>query len=184
MLAALGIFKLVFSPLLGMFGAWMTVKADERKEIRAAEDRIADRAHDLAVINAEGDLALKKVTLDASSRQAVSENTAFADSYTFANDNLIPEGAKLTNEQMNRVVWIEVINKAVRPFGVMWYQLLLAVIFGWAAVKLIGSTGKAFSDAEMAAMFRDVAYSIIGMAETSFFWYFGIRRMSKRAQPT
>jgi hypothetical protein len=45
---------------------------------------------------------------------------------------------------------------------------------------LISSGGQIFTAEEAGKIFREVAYSIVGMAETTLFWWYGIRRMSKK----
>lgn len=172
--------KLILGPILGVFGAWLTHRQEEAAEVRKAKERAEERAHDLAVMGMEADIATKRAVIASDTAQAVADTQAFSASYQFANDSLLPEGFKPRGWQAGWLVFIEGLNKLIRPAGVIWYQIVLAVVFGWSGYIFITTVESGIANAQMATLFREVCYSIIGMAETSFFWFFGVRRMSKK----
>jgi hypothetical protein len=172
--------QLILGPILGLVGSGVEKFFELKTERLKAEERQKDRDHDLAVMDKEADLALKQVTVEGRIRQDEAAAKSFSDSYQFANDKLISDDAKMSRGQLNWIVAVEVISKAIRPLSTIWYQLLVAVVFGWSAWMLVRTGAQAFTAKEATAIFREVIFSIIGMAETTLFWWYGIRRMSKK----
>lgn len=172
--------QLILGPILGIAGSVIEKVAEYKEAKLKAEERAKDRAHDLLVMDKEAELAIKKSTIEGQIRQDAAEQKTFSDSYKFNNDKLLPEDANLTPKQLNWIVAIEVLSKAIRPLTTVWYQLLIAVIFGWSAWQLVDAGSEAFSEKEIAGIFKEIIYSIIAMGETTLLWYYGIRRMSKK----
>lgn len=172
--------QLIAGPILGLVGSAVEKYHEVKLEQLKIQERALDRAHELAVMSKESELALQQTTVQGEIAQDIEAARAFTASYNFANDTLIPEGAKLGRKQLNWVVAVEILSKAIRPLATIWYQLLIAAVFGWAAYKLASVGGEVFAGEEIAGIFREVVYSVIGMGETTLFWWFGIRRMSKK----
>lgn len=172
--------QLIAAPILGIIGGAIEKYHEYKQEQLKAKERALDRQHELAVMDKEATLALKKLTVEGEIKQQAAEQQVFADSYKFNNDKLIPADAKLSKTQLNWVVAVEVISKAVRPLSTIWYQVLIAVIFGWSAWKLVDASTTVFSMKEIAEIYRQIVFSILGMGETTLLWWYGIRRMSKK----
>jgi hypothetical protein len=172
--------QLILGPILGLVGSGIEKYTEHRKEVLKAEEREKDRKHELAVMSMEADLALKRTTVEGAIRKAEGEQKTFDASYHFANDKLLPEGQTLTEKQTNWIVAVEVISKAIRPLSTIWYQVLVAAIFSWSAYTLVNASAEILSQQEVAGIYKEVVFSIIGMAETTLLWWYGIRRMSKK----
>ncbi len=174
--------QLILGPILGLVGSGVEKFYELKTEKLKSEERARDRAHELSVMRLEGEQAINKVTVEGQIRQDEAAAKNFSDSYSFANDKLIPDDADLTRRQLNWLVAVEVISKMIRPLSTLWYQVLVAIVFGWSAWRLVGVGAGAdvFTAKEAAGIFREVVFSIIGMAETTLFWWYGIRRMSKK----
>ncbi len=170
--------QLILGPVLGVFGSaiekWFALKEVQEK----AKEKALDRAHELAVMEKESDLALKRITVEAEVKQSQAEQESFKTSYSFDSDRLTPDGAKLSRGML----WFTVIGdffcKMIRPVSTVWYQLAVAAIFSWSALELRRRGVEALTTEEFGAVFSHIIYSVIGMAETTLFWWYGIRRMS------
>lgn len=174
--------QLIAGPLFGLIGSGIEKFAEYKQDKLKAEERERDRAHELAVMEKEATLALQKITVEGQIRQSEAEQRSFDASYQFNNENLIPEGTKLTGWKLGLVVLVEVFSKLIRPASTCWYQFLVAAVFSWSAWKLVNAGSEVFSQKEIAEIFRHIVFSIIGLAETTLMWWYGIRRMSKRKE--
>jgi len=174
------IWQLIAGPLFGILGGALEKFTEYKTKQLEMEERALDRAHDLAVLDKEAEIALKQVTIQGEIEVNRMDAQAFSDSYKMHSDSLIPEGAKLTSKQISRVLWVELFSRIIRPLATTLYQVFLACIFGWAAWNLAQTGSTMFDSSEFRVMFKEMIYSIIGMAETTLFWYFGVRRMSKK----
>jgi hypothetical protein len=174
------VWQLIAGPLFGLIGSGMEKFAEHKQDKLKAEERQKERVHDLAVMEKEASLAIQKTTVEGRIRQGEAEQKTFDESYRFNNDKLLPGDAELTPKQLNWIVAVEVVSKAIRPLSTVWYQVLVAVIFSWSAWKLTNASVEIFSLNEVATLYREVVFSIVGMAETTLLWWYGIRRMSKK----
>jgi hypothetical protein len=172
--------QLILGPVLGIVGGALEKFTEfKTKQLEMAE-RALERAHDLAIITKEADILYKQVTLQGEIEVNRIDAESFKDSYKMHSDSLITEGTKLTEKQVSRILLVELFSRIIRPLSTVLYQVFLAVIFGWAAWNLAQQGSSVFAGSEFKGMFKEMVYSIIGMAETTLFWYFGVRRMSKK----
>lgn len=172
--------QLIMGPILGIVGSGIEKFAEHKQAQLKAEERAKDRAHELLFMDKEAELALKKSTVEGQIRQDAAEQQTFSDSYKFNNSKLLPDDANLTPKQLGWIVAVEVFSKSIRPLSTVWYQLLIAVVFGWSAWQLVDAGTAAFSQKEIASIFKEIVFSIIAMGETTLLWWYGIRRMSKK----
>lgn len=172
--------QLIAGPLFGLIGSGVEKFAEYKEDKLKAEEREKDRAHELAVMEKEATLAIQKTTVEGQIRQSEAEQKTFDRSYRFNNENLLPDNAEITGWKLGLVVLVEVFQKSIRPASTCWYQFLVAVVFSWSAWKLVNAGAEVISQKEIAEIFRHIVFSIIGMAETTLLWWYGIRRMSKK----
>lgn len=172
--------QLIIGAVTGFLGPIVTQWFHLKEERLKAEERAKDRIHELAVIDKEGEWATKRLTIEGEIRAEEAAQQSFAASYQFGNENLIPDGAKLTPKQMNWVVRVEVFSKAIRPFTTVYYNIVFAVLYSVLAWQIV-KTGQVFlSSKESIDIFRECTYSMIGLTETCTLWWYGARKMSKR----
>ncbi len=176
--------QLILGPILGLVGSGIEKFSEYKSDQLKSAEREKDRAHELAVMEKEVDLALKKTTVEGKIRQEVAAQATFDASYHFANDKLIPENAELSRGQLGWIVAVDVLSKSIRPLSTIWYQLMIAAIFGWSAWKLANASVEVFSLQEISSIYKEVVFSIIGLGETTLLWWYGIRRMSKKKDQT
>lgn len=172
--------QMILGPVLGLFGAGIEKYAEYKQEKLKVLEREKDRQHDLAVLKTEADLADRRIKLAGDIKIKEVELASFGENLTQANKSLIPEGADLTSKQLSWIVAIEIFCKATRPCLTWLYQIFVGVIFGWSAWNLADAGLIFFNGEEFKEMFQHLVYSIIGLAEMAFAWWFGIRRMSKK----
>ena len=172
--------QLILGPILGtvggLFNRWLDLKGEKQK----AEEREKERGHELAVMDKEYALAERKATLEASIRESEADARAFEASYQFANERLLPDGTKLTPGQRWLALGVDAFTRLIRPTSTVWYQLALAGVFVWSALELRRRGMDALSAEQLGTLVSEIVYSIVAIAETTLFWWFGIRGTSKR----
>lgn len=174
--------QLILGPILGTFGGLLNRWLDLKGEKQKAEERKEERAHELLVMDKEYALAERKATLEASMRQDEIAAESFSDSYKFANERLLPEGTKLTPGQKWLALAIDAFTRLIRPAATVWYQFALTGVFVWAAMELKRRGLSALTSEQFGALTAEIIYSIVGLAETTLLWWFGIRGPSKKNQ--
>ncbi len=167
--------QLILGPVLGTFGG-LVQKFFEGRE------KAAERQHELAVMDKEAELADRRLKIEQEIKTEQFDAAAFAASYNFANDRLLPEGAKLSKLQTWVALLVDSFSRLIRPMATVWYQLALAGVFCWAAYELNRINASVLDPEEMQTIVREIVFSIIGTSETVLFWWFGIRGMSKRGK--
>lgn len=171
--------QLILGPMLGIVGSGIEKFTEYKAEQLKMQSRREERAHDIAVMQMEADLAEKRIRVGGEMKVQEMETQVFADSYKLMDSNLLPDDVKLTEKQVSRVLFVELFCRIIRPLSTTLYQVFLAIIFGWAAYQ-IADLNAAFEADEFKTMFREVVFSIVAMAETTLLWWYGIRRMSKK----
>jgi len=167
--------QLILGPLLGTIGGIAT-KWMEGKEKKA------DRAHELAVMDKEAELADRRLKMEGELKREEMDAASFSASYQFNNDNLTPEHVKLSKGQLWLAIFVDALNRLIRPLMTVWYQFALAGCFIWAALLLQRLGVGALDVKEAQGMMHEIVYSVIGTAETILLWWFGIRGTSKRGK--
>lgn len=174
--------QLILGPILGtvggLFNRWLDLKGEKQK----ADERDKERAHELAVMEKEFVLAERKATIEAAIRESEAAARAFEASYQFQNDKLLPDGSKLSPAQRWLALAIDAFSRLIRPASTVWYQLVLAGVFIWAALELRRRGLEALTSKQLGLLVADLVYSIVALAETTLLWWFGIRGLSKRTQ--
>lgn len=163
--------QLILGPIVGFLGSTVQ-KYFEQKE------KAADRAHELAIMDREADYADRRLKVEQEMAVEKADAAAFGASYRYANDQLLPAGQKLTRGQTWLALLIDAFTKLIRPATTTWYQVAVAGVFAWCAWKVGGKIDQAVASQIM----KEVIFSIIGLAETTLLWWYGIRGMSKRGQ--
>lgn len=172
--------QLILGPVLGLVGGSLE-KVFEFKMVKLkAEERALERAHDLEAMRLESELTTREIKIEGEIKVGQMDAEAFKENLTAAHQSMIPIGQKLTDTQLSWVVAVEVFCKMIRPLTTTMYQVFLAAVFGWAAWNLAQQGQQVFTSDEFKTMFREMVYSVIGIAETTLFWWYGIRRMSKK----
>ena len=172
--------QLILGPVLGILGSGIEKFTEYKQEQLKIAEREKERAHDLACMQMEADLAEKRTRVAGEMKVQEMETEAFAGSYNLMSESLLPKDVKLTEKQVSRVLFVELFCKIIRPLSTTLYQCFLAIIFGWAAFKINAMGATAFTDKEFVEIFKEVVFSVVAMAETTLLWWFGIRRMSKK----
>lgn len=167
--------QLILGPVLGTLGGIAT-KWMEGKEKKA------DRAHELAVMDKEAELADRRLKIEGELKREEMDAATFSASYQFNNTNLTPEHAKLSKGQLWLAIFVDALNRLIRPLMTVWYQFALAGCFIWAALLLHRLGIGALDAKEAQSMMHEIVYSVIGTAETILLWWFGIRGSSKRGK--
>lgn len=172
--------QLILGPLMGILGSGIEKFTEYKAEQLKMQARREEREHDLAAMRLESDLAEKRIRVDGEMKVQKMETKAFADSYDMMSDSLLPEGTKLTEKQISRILFVELFCKIIRPLSTTMYQIFLAVIFGWSAWQVATKGADFFTADEFKIMFREIVFSVVAMAEATLLWWYGIRRMSKK----
>ena len=172
--------QLILGPVLGIIGSFSEKFFEHKQAVLEASERQKDRDHDLNVMKAEGDLADKRLRVEGEMTVNRIDAETFGENYKNANTSLVPKDAELTKTQLSWVLAVEIFCKLIRPCTTVMYQVGIAAIFGWAAWNIMDTGGDFFSGDEFSEMFKHLVYSIIGLAETTLLWWYGIRRMSKK----
>lgn len=165
--------QMILGPVLGAVGGLATKWLDSREKEK-------DRAHELAVMDREAELADRRLKIEGELRREEAAEASFAASYQFNNERLVPEGAKLSKGQMWLAVFIDALTKSIRPCSTILYQFAIMGIFVWCAVELRRLNIDKLNPDEIHAIFREVIYTIIGTGETILLWWFGIRGTSRK----
>lgn len=171
--------QLIAGPLLGLVGSGIEKWSEHKENLRADKRAEDDRQHELKVMQFELDNAVILKRLEGEENRMTIDQQVFGENLKVANKSLIPEGQNLEGWRLTAVVLIEVFCKSIRPTSTVFYQVFVAVIFGWAAYNAVNSGTALFTPKEYTEIVREVIYSVIGMAETTLLWWYGIRRMSK-----
>ncbi len=172
--------QLILGPILGIVGSTIEKVTEYKTKQLEIKERALERDHDLAVMSKEADIAVNRITIEGEIAVGKIDAQTFQSSYKLNSDPLLPDDTKLSQRQVSWVLFVELFCRVIRPASTTMYQIFLAVIFGWAAWN-VGKTGSTFfSGEEFKVMFREMVYSVIGIAETTLFWWYGIRRMSKK----
>ena len=172
--------QLIAGPILGVVGGLMTRWLDIKAEKQKAEERDKERGHELAIMDKEFVLAERKATHESDLRIEEDDAASFGKSYEMFTERIVPEGARLTRTQTNFALGCDMINRLIRPLATIYYQLGVAVLFSWAAWELHRRGVDALTTEQLGKVTSEIIYSIIAMAETTLFWWFGIRGASKR----
>lgn len=172
--------QLILGPILGTVGGLFTKWLDLKAEKQKAAERDKERAHELTVMDREYTLAEKKLKIESDLKMDEQDAAAFGESYKIFTDKLTPDGAKLKGKQLSFALFIDGFNRLVRPASTVYYQLGVAVLFSWSAWELHLRGVDALTTEQFGGIVTDIIYSIIAMAETTLFWWFGIRGSSPR----
>ncbi len=172
--------QLILGPIVGIVGSFGEKFFEHKQAVLEASERAKDRQHDLDVMQVEGDLADKRIRVEGEMAVNQIDAQTFGENYKSANTSLVPEGSELTKTQLSWVLAVEIFCKMIRPTTTVMYQVAIAIIFGWSAYNISKAGGDFFTGAEFNEMFKHLVYSIIGLAETTLLWWYGIRRMSKK----
>lgn len=172
--------QLILGPVLGTFGGLLNRWIDLKGEKQKADERDKERSHELAVMDKEYALAERRATIEAAMRESEADARAFEASYQFQNDKLLPSGSKLSPAQRWLALGVDAFSRMIRPMATVWYQLVLGGVFIWAALELKRRGLEAMSSNQLGLLVSDLVYSIVGLAETTLLWWFGIRGISKR----
>lgn len=171
--------QLIAGPVLGVIGGLMTRWLDIKAEKQKAEERDKERGHELAVMDKEYILAERQARHESDMRIEEDDAKSFGQSYRVFSERL-SEGVKLTKTQTNWALACDVFNRIIRPISTVYYQLGVAVLFSWSAWELRRRGIDAMTTEQISRVVSEIIYSIIAMAETTLFWWFGIRGSSKR----
>jgi hypothetical protein len=172
--------QLIAGPLFGLIGSGVEKWAEHKENQRKDAERREERKHELDVMQFELDNAVTLEKLRGNEKRMTIDQQVFGDNIKAAAVSLIPEGQKLEGWMLGLTVCTEVFCKAVRPTSTVFYQIFVAAIFTWAAYNAVQQGAEVFAPEEYAQIVKEVIYSVIGMAETTLFWWYGIRRMSKK----
>jgi hypothetical protein len=173
--------QLILGPLLGTAGGLLTKWIDLKEKKIDLEEKQREREHELAVMEKEYILAEKKMTVESSLRLSEQDAATFNESYKIFTDKLTPDGAKLTKKQLSLTLLVDAFNRLIRPISTVYYQLGVAALFSWSAWELHIRGVDALTAEQFGAITTEIIFSIIGMAQTTLFWWFGIRGGSSRA---
>lgn len=165
--------QLILGPILGTAGGLVQKWFDSR-------EKVADRAHELALMDKEIAMADKRADIEKELAREAADSAAFSSSYQYANESLLPGDVKLNSKQTWLALGVEALTRSIRPVATIWYQLALAGVFSWTAYELSKVNGAMLDPTKMQGMLTEIVYSIIGTAETTLFWWFGIRGTSRR----
>ena len=174
--------QLIASPIIGALGGLAQSWLELKKESAKAQERAAERAHELAVMDREAEIAVKRMTVEQELRNEETQNETFRKSYEVFTKPLLPEGTKLNAAQKWVALFIDSSVTVIRPLCVVYYQLLLAVVAGWA-MWILYKDGTPVVEIPFAQdLMKDIIYSIIGLSEMTVGWFFGVRGVSRRGK--
>jgi hypothetical protein len=172
--------QLILGPILGIIGGAIEKINAYKLEQLKFKNRALERDHDLKVLQAEAAITDRRIQVEGEIKVNQIDAETFQSSYRMHSDPLLPSDIALSSRQVSWVLFVEILSRSIRPVSTVMYQVFLACIFGWSAMKIAQSGGQFLSTGEFHQMFRELVYSIVGMAEASFFWWFGIRGKSNR----
>ena len=173
--------QLILSPIIGLFGGFLTKWMDLKAEKQKADERAAERSHELLVMDKEYLLAEKKMKVESDLKVEELDAAALGESYKMFTDKMVPDGTKFTRKQISWALVIDGFNRIIRPISTIYYQLLVAVLFSWSAWELHVRGVDALTTAQFGVLVTEIIFSIIGMAQTTLFWWFGTRPKKKEA---
>ena len=176
------VWQLIAGPILGLIGSGVEKLAEHKENQRKAKERDLDRKHELSVMQFEIDNAVSLKKLEGSEDRKTIDQKMFGENLKTTSKLLVPEGQKLEGWMLGLFVVIDAFSKSVRPVSTVFYQAFVAGIFVWAADNATRLGVEIFTPKEYVEFVNQVIYSVIGMAETTLFWWYGIRRMSKKQE--
>ncbi len=172
--------QLLLGPILGTFGGLAQGWLELKKERARADERALDRAHDLAVMDKEADLATRRLTIEQDMRNAEAANNALLKSYDVAAKPMLPGGTKLSGWHKSLAVLCDAWSSVIRPASTTFYQVANVGVFAWSAYLLAMAGGEVVDQAFAQELVRECVLSIIGMAEMTLCWWYGARGLAKR----
>lgn len=173
--------QLILGPILGLVGSTTQSYFDLKKSRLESEERNKDRIHQKEMLRLESELNIKEISVEQKFELDKIDAKTFSDSYKFGTDNLIKDDSKLTNGQRWWFVLIEVFTRLIRPSSTTFYQVVnvgFCIYFGYLLNKF-GTT--VFTENNIAELFKEMIYSMIGLGETTLLWWYGARGLSKRS---
>lgn len=173
-----GLGSIISGALGGLFGIGQKFIELKEKKLEA-EERDKDRAHDLLVMEKEGELAEKKLRIQQEMTQDQFAGEAFVQSQIYGNQSALPANVKLSKNQTWWLVVIEAISKAVRPVSTIYYQLAMTGVFIWTAWVLSGVT---LPVEKITNLQEEIIFAFIYLAEMTIGWWFGVSAIRKRSK--
>lgn len=172
--------QLILGPLFGIIGGGLEKFTEYKTKQLDIKEKALDRQHDLDVMNLEANLVDKRIKVEGEIAINTIDAESFKESYRMGTDTLLPKDVDLTEKQVSRILFVELFCRIIRPASTTLYQIFIAIIFGWSAMNIADNGANFFTGTEFQTMFKELVYSVIGLAETTLLWWYGIRRMSKK----
>lgn len=174
--------QLIASPIIGAIGAIANTWLDIKKEKIKAEERAAERTHELLVMDRENEYAKEKLTIEAEMQREKDAGADFRASHENNNSPILPKGTRLNTTQTWLALGVDSLAAIIRPIATIYYQLALIGVMAWSAHLLVKVGMPLVEQTFAQELMRDCVYSIVGMAELTCTWWFGARGLSKRGK--
>lgn len=170
--------------ITGIIGAWLSHRTElaKMKELHRHQEVMADKDRELAALEAQSKLTIARTEAEASI--AVADAQALAESYKHDRASYSSEAVEKLEGwwgQLARfwLVMVDVARGFIRPAATV-YFIVLTTYLTYEAVRLLDQVAAPQVEAIALKLVPEVFDTVLYVASTVIFWWFGTRPAMKR----